>query len=599
MSGVWMRRWAGPPVVAGGLLAAGLFAAPAASAATGGISVPMGFLGLPSVKSIIEGIVNFFFGALARALVPSFLKHASVATIKWLVAVPNPTQWTHVGALAGDMRALSVSVLAVCFTAAIVRHLLGAGGSGNPLRALADTLLAAGWLVAYPWAAGQAVAAVNTLTNAILSFPVVADGLQRTVGVLFGGALLVGAGGVFLAVLVMVAVVFAMVMFAVKVLLLVAVGALYVTGTLAIATKPLPELLQLSRAWGSLAGGIVMVPFGWTILFAVAGALSLDATSFGAGGGMGGHVAAALAALVTFYLAVKLPFAALGRLRSSLVHGTVGGGLSGSNSGRSATGQGVARVSQANARLRNATIATGRQAGKLAGRLGAPQGGPVGAAHRTAGRLAGRLAPIAGAAVLARGLHTAPRSRRPDKTGTGEPKGVRSRMRTGRRRSAGKRGTPSPEQVAARKRAPRRKRAAARSAGRSRAASPARDRSASSSSKGKDGRRSAFRHGARHDSSSSSSSSGHSKSSSNVRGPETPRRKATSPGTPSKRPTPGGAPASSRRPVEPAPDKAAGNAGGQAPSKPPPRAVEPHPPKTPKPDRGRRSAPPRPRRQER
>jgi hypothetical protein len=185
--------------MAAGLLAAGLFAAPAASAATGGISVPMGLFGLPSVTSILEGIVNFFFGALARALVPDFLKHASVATIKWLVAAPNPTQWRHVGALAGDMRALSVSVLGVCFTAAIVRHCWVLAVPGTRCR-LADTLMAAAWLVAYPWAAGQAIAAVNTLTNAILSFPGVGDGLQRTVGILFGGALLVGAGGVFLAV---------------------------------------------------------------------------------------------------------------------------------------------------------------------------------------------------------------------------------------------------------------------------------------------------------------------------------------------------------------------------------------------------------------
>lgn len=588
MPGLWTRRWAAAPVLAAGLLAAGLFAAPAASAATGGISVPMGLSGLPWVKSIIEGIVNFFFGALARALVPGFLKHASVATIKWLVAVPNPTQWKHISALAGDMRALSFSVLGVCFTAAIVRHLLGAGGSGNPLQALADTLMAAIWLVAYPWAAGQAIAAVNTLTNAILSFPVVGDGLQRTVGILFGGALLVGAGGVFLAVLVIVAVVFAMVMFAIKVLLLIAVGALYVTGTLAIATKPLPELSQLSRAWGSIAGGIVMMPFGWTILFSVAGALSLDATSFGAGGGMSGHLASALAALVTFYLAAKLPFAALGRFRSSLVHGSLGAGHPGSSGGRSPTGQGLAGVSQANARIRNATMATGRQAGELAGRLGAPQGGPAGAARRAAGRMAGRLPGGAGGvALVARGLRRAQRSGQPNHTRTGQPGRAKSKTRRGQRRSAGKRRAPSPG-ASTSKLSPNRKPRSARSAADRRMPTAAAGRSASPRSTGKDRRSSPPRKAARH---------GGGKS--NARAPETYRRQATSRESSSKwRPTPAGAPPSSRHPIKPAPDRSPGNKDARTPVKPPPRVSEPRSPKTPKPDRGQRPTPPRPRREE-
>ncbi|MHB1539070.1 MAG: hypothetical protein ACYCUM_09585 [Solirubrobacteraceae bacterium] len=44
--------------------------------------------------------------------------------------------------------------------------------------------------------------------------------MQRTVGVIFGGALTVGSGGVFLALLVIVGVVFATVMFVLKVLVL-------------------------------------------------------------------------------------------------------------------------------------------------------------------------------------------------------------------------------------------------------------------------------------------------------------------------------------------------------------------------------------------
>ena len=385
------------------LLAAGLFAAPVASASTGA-PVALGFLGFPSIQSIVEGIVNFFFQDVASALVPSFLKNASVATIKWLVAVPDPASWTHIGELEGDMTLLAVSLLGVCFTAGIVRYLLlGLSGTGHPLQALASTVGSAGALILYPWAAGQVVAIVNTLTNTILSFPVAGNGVQRTVGILFGGALLVGSGGLFLAVLVIVGVVFAAVMFAMKVLILLAFALLYVVGPLVIAVRPLPELSHLARAWGTMLIGLALVPVGWTILFATAGALSLDATSFGGVGHTGvvgaltGHVAGAFAALLTFFLAMRLPLGVLGHLRGVL------GGISspahaGSTAGSSSGGSTGVRVSDANARLRAGTLQAGRMVGLAAGALGAPAGGLVGAGTRGAGRL---RAPMASAATRA------------------------------------------------------------------------------------------------------------------------------------------------------------------------------------------------------
>ena len=249
------RVFISPPVLACVLLAGGMLTAPAASASTGA-AVPLSFLGLPSISSIVEGIVNFFFQDVAKALIPDFLKKASVDTIKWLVAVPDPSTWTHVGQLESDMTLLAVSLLSVCFTAAVVRYLLvGLSDGGHPLQALASTVGSAGILIAYPWAAHQVVAMVNTLTNAILSFQIVGDGLQRTVGIMFGGALLVGSGGVFLAVLVIVGVVFAAVMFCMKVLILLAFALLYVTGPLVIAVRPLPELSHLVRAWGTVLVG--------------------------------------------------------------------------------------------------------------------------------------------------------------------------------------------------------------------------------------------------------------------------------------------------------------------------------------------------------
>ena len=66
----------------------------------------------------------------------------------------------------------------------------------------------------YRWLVEETVAATNTLTHAILGFPVVANGLASIITVLFGGALLLGAGGVFGAFLVIVGVVFAAALFA-------------------------------------------------------------------------------------------------------------------------------------------------------------------------------------------------------------------------------------------------------------------------------------------------------------------------------------------------------------------------------------------------
>ena len=166
----------------------------------------------------------------------------------------------------------------------------------------------------------ESVAATNTLTHAILGFPVVANGLASIITVLFGGALLLGAGGVFGAFLVIVGVIFAAGLFASQEALTVLLALVFAAGPPFIALSPIPELSHLARTWAHALMAIVLVPIGWTMLFAVAGALTLDATSFtgGASGGLPGHIAAAFAGLITFVLAVKLPLMLLGELRHIL-----------------------------------------------------------------------------------------------------------------------------------------------------------------------------------------------------------------------------------------------------------------------------------------
>jgi hypothetical protein len=392
------------------MLAGGLILAPDASASAGHIAPPLALFGLPSLQSIIKAIASGFFGALAGALVPSWLTHGTVATIQHLVALPDPAGWRNVGRLQGEMTYLGAMLLPVTLAVGAVRYwLIGLTGAAHPASAVVRCAGACGVLVAYRWIVEQTVAATNTLTHGILGLPVVASGLQRIIGVLFGGALLSGAGGVFGAFLVIIGVVFAAGLFAAQVLLTVVLAVLIVAGPPLIALSAIPELAHLARGWADALLAVALIPLGWTVLFATAGALCLDATSFtGASGGLPGHVAAAFAGLITFVLAVKLPLMMLGELRHVFARQSVSGGASASRPSPMAGGE---RVRVAHARLRAVGLegvpSVGRSVGRAAGAMGAPEGGPVGAARRGLGAAARR----AGIAGGAEGAPPAARSR--------------------------------------------------------------------------------------------------------------------------------------------------------------------------------------------
>jgi len=348
--------------------------------------VPLGFLGLPSLHGIIEGIANGFFGALADALVPGFLKRGTVATIQHLVALPDPGAWTHVGQLQGDMVYLAAMLLPVTLAVGTLRYwFVGFTGQAHPVLAVGRCTWVTGVLVGYRWIVDETVAATNTLTHAILGFPTVGNGLQRIIGVLFGGALLTGTGGVFGAFLMIIGVLFAAGLFAAQVLLTVVLALLIVAGPPLIALSAIPELSHLARTWAHALLATALVPLGWTVLFATAGALCLDATSFtGGAGGLPGHVAAAFAGLITFVLAVKLPLMLLGEMRH--LFGAASLSRRGERTAGSTPAPGVARVTAAHARLRSAAFqgapSLGRSVGRAAGAMGAPAGGPLGAARR-------------------------------------------------------------------------------------------------------------------------------------------------------------------------------------------------------------------------
>jgi uncharacterized membrane protein len=387
------KVWMLPSALAVSVLCA-LIDAPAASAFSGGSLVPVGLFGLPSLHSIIQAIARGFFGALAGALVPSWLKHGTVATIQHLVALPDPASWSHVSALQGDMTYLAEMLLPVTLAVGAVRYwLIGLTGAAHPASAIVRCTGATGVLVLYRWIVEETVAATNTLTHGILGLPAVSDGLQRIIGVLFGGALLSGAGGVFGAFLVIIGVVFAAGLFAAQVLLTVLLAVLIVAGPPLIALSAIPELSHLARDWAHALIGVALVPLGWTVLFATAGALCLDATSFtGAGGGLPGHVAAAFAGLITFVIAARLPLMVLGHMQHLF------GGHSLPAGGAGQVGKlvaGPARVRAAHARLRAVGLDGPPSRGNVRRAAGA-RGGAAGAGLRGLGAAAGRTGSFAG-----------------------------------------------------------------------------------------------------------------------------------------------------------------------------------------------------------
>lgn len=372
---------------------------------------------LPSVGELLKGVVNGLFGALLSALTPSFLKHADIDTLRWLVELPNVADasvWPTISRLEAYMMWVAGAILPMTLIIATAHDTaLSLSFRANPSAALFRFLGAVFWLVLYRFSFRYGVAFVDTLTHTMLSWTIVAQGLHRTVLVMFGGSLLVGAGGVFLAVLGLVALVFAICLFALKVLILMVLAILFVSGPLFIALTPLPTVGYLARGWLLALIGVCLIPVGWCIVFATAGAISLDVTNLGGGAHIGGRVVGAFAALATFYIAFKWPLMVLGHVRGSL--GGLGvrpGSAVGAGSVRS-DGALAAKAQRSRAKLQAAMLAGGRGLGLAAGQLGAPRGGLVGLASR-------QVRPPLAAAAAGRAIATGPPRPRPRPTTAGE-----------------------------------------------------------------------------------------------------------------------------------------------------------------------------------
>lgn len=375
--GVALLAWA-PVAQASGILGSGI-----------GPNLGPSLNPFPSVGELLNEVVNGLFGALLSALTPGFLKNADIHTLEWLVALPDVADtsvWPTVGRLEANMMWVAGAILPTTLIIATIRDTaLSLAFRAHPGSALLRFIGAVFWLVLYRFSFENGVAFVNVLTHTMLSWSVVAEGLHRTVLVMFGASLIFGLGGAFLGLLGLVALVLAVSLFALKVLILVVTAILFVSGPLFIALTPLPSIGYLARGWLLALVGVCLIPVGWCIIFAVAGAISLDVTNLGGGAHIGSRVIGAFAALVTFYIALKWPLMVLGHVRNAL--GGLGvrpGGASGGGGAVVSNGALAAKAQRAKVGLQAAMLAGGRGLGLAAGQLGAPRGGVVGLARRQA-----------------------------------------------------------------------------------------------------------------------------------------------------------------------------------------------------------------------
>jgi hypothetical protein len=420
------------------MLFAAVSAVPAA-AAVHGPALPVGLVGIdfPSVKSIVGDVVKFFFSTLLDALVPDWLSDGSVRVIRRLVTIPNPTDrrvWPTLGRLSEGMRWIALPLLSLAVVASWVQQWLReqTGRPGSVAVVLPRTVLAALLLWVYPLLIANAVALVNSITNAMLSLPAVQDGLERTIGLVFARSLLSGSG-VLLALLGIAGVLLAVGLFMLSVGLLTVFAIGFVSAPFAIACSVLDETRGVWTAWRYTLLTAALIPVGWCVLFATAGAFMVDMTSWsgGIGGTIGARFVGVFAALIILWLALRWPL-----MLWSSIRGQLGGALfaigratgSGAGGGASGAGGRAARAALQRGGLRAGSAMSGAlgatraravtsarmalgDAGRVLARM--PGAGAVGAVGtRATAAIAASVAPVAAVAAsavrpLARGAEQA------------------------------------------------------------------------------------------------------------------------------------------------------------------------------------------------
>jgi hypothetical protein len=372
-----------------------LAAPPALAVHSGAFVPPLGLFGI-SVSGILKTIARLLFSVLAGAFLPSWLRHTPGDALRWLIALPDPanaTQWPTMHRLERDTTAVAVAFLPLTFAVAVLRYTASGvtGGVHHPAESIGRIVGAAAGLLLLPWAFANAVAAVNVTTSTLLSFASIDHGLQRALALMFAGGIAFGVTGPVVALLVIAAILLAVGLLMIKVGVLALFAILYVSGPLALALSPVPELHGAWRAWLGMLVALALIPIGWCLIFAVAGAISADLTHIGTPAAIGTRLVAFFAGVLTFFIAFRWPFFLIGMVRArGLLSGEI---LTGGAGGvRAHGGSASERVRQSRAALLAGAGAAGSAISQVGGALGAPAGGLAGASARAARGSAGTIA---------------------------------------------------------------------------------------------------------------------------------------------------------------------------------------------------------------
>ncbi len=365
------------------------------------LHIPFGLFGI-SISGILKTLAKDLFKVLAGALLPDWLKHAPQEALRWLIALPDPAdpvQWPTIGHLERDTTAVAVAFLPVTLAVATARYTASGvtGGVHHPAESLVRLVTAATGLLLFPWGFRNAISAVNVTTNALLSFAGIDHGLQRALTLMFAGGVAFGVTGPLVALLVIAAIFLAAGLFIIKVGVLALFAILFVAGPLALAGYPIPELHGAWRLLMGLVLAAAMIPIGWCVIFAVAGAISADITHIGTPAAIGTRLVGFFAGLLTFFIAFRWPFFLIGLVRARGLLSTEGVG-GGGGAGTAGTRIAGSRVQEARTALLAGAGTAGAAMSHVGGALGMPAGGLV----RGAARLTGRQLQSASAPLMLR-----------------------------------------------------------------------------------------------------------------------------------------------------------------------------------------------------
>jgi hypothetical protein len=268
------------------------------------IGIPNPFdVGLPGpsdlVKKVFEVFFKTFFGIEAKV---------TRRAVEWLVATPiytDPGQYAQLNELRGYVSVAAWALFTLVFTVSAVRYYASgftSGGSYEAFEAVTRAGLAAGALVIYPELFGSLSIAMNHLTYGLTHAPSVEPGLTKLLeAATVANFTNLGIGSI----VSVLAVVMLVLLIVSKIVIATVLALLYVSGSLAIALWPLPEMSWMARTWLQSLIGALLWPVIWALCFALFAVMG--ASSFTFDGSFGAELVKPWVAVAALFVAFKAP----------------------------------------------------------------------------------------------------------------------------------------------------------------------------------------------------------------------------------------------------------------------------------------------------